>query len=135
MRAPIFVDTGYVLAIENTKDTYHELPRIAYEILSPPFLTTEAVLVEIGNSLCRQQWRSIGVEALSQMRRSTELEIVPIDSLLLDRAIALYSAYMDKEWGLIDCISFVVMRERGITQVLTTDRHFEQAGFLNLLTH
>jgi len=40
---------------------------------------------------------------------------------------------MDKEWGLTDCISFVVMKDRKLTDVLTTDHHFEQAGFKSLL--
>jgi predicted nucleic acid-binding protein len=40
---------------------------------------------------------------------------------------------MDKEWGLTDCISFVMMQERGLTTVLTVDKHFEQAGFLNVM--
>ena len=93
------------------------------------------MLIEIGNSFSQARWRSLGVATLNQLRGSTELEIVPIDSSLLERAIALYSARMDKEWGLTDCISFVIMQERGLTRVLTTDRHFEQAGFLNVLTN
>ena len=40
---------------------------------------------------------------------------------------------VDKEWGLIDCVSFVVMEYRGITEALTSDAHFEQAGFQALL--
>ncbi len=40
---------------------------------------------------------------------------------------------MDKEWGLVDCVSFVTMNQLGITEALTTDRHFEQAGFVALL--
>jgi uncharacterized protein len=39
----------------------------------------------------------------------------------------------DKEWSLTDCISFVVMKERGLTEALTADHHFEQAGFKALL--
>jgi hypothetical protein len=35
----------------------------------------------------------------------------------------------DKEWSLTDCISFVAMNERNITDALTSDHHFEQAGF------
>ena len=32
-----------------------------------------------------------------------------------------------------DCLSFVVMRDEGISQALTGDRNFEQAGFTALL--
>lgn len=45
----------------------------------------------------------------------------------------MYSLHTDKTWGLVDCISFVVMQERGITDALTADRHFQQAGFRALL--
>jgi predicted nucleic acid-binding protein len=134
MRAPTFIDTGYILALVNKRDRYHTTAQVASELVTPPFLTTEAVVIEIGNALSRQIWRSLGVVTLNQLRRSSELEIVSVDSSLLDRAIALYGARMDKEWGLTDCISFVAMQERGLTHVLTTDRHFGQAGFRNVLT-
>jgi len=52
---------------------------------------------------------------------------------LFDQAVTLYAARMDKEWGVTDCISFVVMQERGLTAALTTDAHFQQAGFQALL--
>lgn len=52
---------------------------------------------------------------------------------LFASAIALYKQMDDKQWSLVDCVSFVVMRERGITAALTSDRHFIQAGFQALL--
>lgn len=58
---------------------------------------------------------------------------ISVSTELFDRAVALYAARMDKEWGITDCISFVVMQERGLTAALTTDAHFEQAGFRALL--
>jgi predicted nucleic acid-binding protein len=75
----------------------------------------------------------LGAKTLDWLRHSPDIEVVPVDSALLDRAVALYGARMDKEWGLTDCISFVVMQERGLTNTLTADRHFLQAGFHNLL--
>jgi len=53
---------------------------------------------------------------------------------LFDRGCELYTSRSDKEWSLTDCISFVVMKERGLTDALTPDRHFEQAGFKILLS-
>lgn len=52
---------------------------------------------------------------------------------MFDRALVLYGERLDKEWGLTDCISFVVMQDRKLRQAVTTDRHFGQAGFVNLL--
>jgi predicted nucleic acid-binding protein len=133
VKAPVFLDTGYVLAVLNTRDKYHESASTAASKTAPPFISTEAVLIEIGNALAKIQWRAIGIAALDNLRSAQDIEIVPVDTALVEQAISLYSSRSDKEWGLTDCISFVVMQERGLTQVLTTDRHFEQAGFQNVL--
>ena len=62
-----------------------------------------------------------------------DVVVVPIDRVLLMRAFALYRSRPDKEWRLIDCISFVVMEQRGIVEALAYDQHFVQAGFRALL--
>jgi hypothetical protein len=59
--------------------------------------------------------------------------MIPATQELFDRGVALYESRPDKEWSLTDCISFVVMADHGITEALTGDRHFEQAGFVALL--
>jgi len=59
--------------------------------------------------------------------------VVGLDPHLYQRGINLYAQRPDKEWSLTDCISFVVMSDRGITEALTGDHHFEQAGFRALL--
>ena len=133
MKHPLFIDTGYILALVNTADTFHQRARAAASRITPPFLTTEAVLTEIGNALARQRWRPLAIATLHNLRNSADIEVVTIDSALFDQAMALYSSRSDKEWGLTDCSSFVVMQERSLTHALTTDRHFEQAGFQNML--
>ncbi len=61
------------------------------------------------------------------------MEIVPLSEALYARAAKLYRERADKEWGLTDCISILVMQDRGLTDALTTDGHFQQAGFRALL--
>jgi predicted nucleic acid-binding protein len=130
---PLFIDTGYILALVNTADRHHERARATALAARPPFITTEAVLVEIGNALSKARWRHLGIATLHDLRTDPEIEVVPVGSALFDRAVALYGSRPDKEWGLTDCISFVVMQERNLAHALTTDRDFEQAGFQNAL--
>ena len=129
----IFVDMGYILALINTSDEHHERASdIASEIVGR-FVITEAVLTEISNTLSRLRWRSASVAAIEDLRSDPDIEVVSISPELFDRAVKLYSSRMDKEWGMTDCISFIVMQDIGIIDALTTDDHFRQAGFRALL--
>ena len=65
--------------------------------------------------------------------RTPNVNVVMVDTPLLNKALNLYKNRLDKEWGLTDCISFVVMEEQNISFVLSTDIHFRQAGFKPLL--
>lgn len=134
MKPGIFIDTSYILALANTGDQYHLQAQAVTRTVSPPFITTEAILTEIGNALAKTRWRSVGVTTLKALRADRNIEIVPVDPPLFDQAVTLYSSRPDKEWGLTDCISFVVMRQRGLIEALTTDAHFQQAGFQALLS-
>lgn len=129
MSAPIFIDTGYILALANTADKFHERARATALTTPPPFITTEAVLIEIGNALSSQRWRHLGIAALADLRSDPSIAIIPIDTPLLERAIEMYASRVDKEWGLTDCLSFVVMEDHGVREALATNHHFEQAGF------
>jgi predicted nucleic acid-binding protein len=59
--------------------------------------------------------------------------VVHVGAALEQQAWEYFKQHQDKEWSLVDCVSFVLMRQRGITEALTTDHHFEQAGFVCLL--
>jgi predicted nucleic acid-binding protein len=133
MKLPVFIDTGYVLALVNTADDYHARAVAASQSVRHPFITTEAVLTEIGNGLSHVRWRALGYATIQDLRTDADIAIVPVDAALFDHAVMLYGARADKGWRLTDCISFIVMQERSLTHVLTTDRDFGQAGFINLL--
>ncbi len=129
----IFVDTVFVIALINLRDQYHQqATELADTLEGYPLLTTDAVLLEIGNALARGYKRE-AVEVIEQFLTSEEVEIVRLTPRLFERAFALYRQYEDKEWSLVDCVSFVVMRRAGISQALTFDRHFTQAGFEALM--
>jgi predicted nucleic acid-binding protein len=68
------------------------------------------------------------------LKASPQVELIYVDKALDEQAWQLLKARQDKEWSLVDCSSFVVMQTFGITEALTTDHHFEHAGFVRLLT-
>ncbi len=129
----IFVDTVFVIALINIRDRYHQQATdLADRFEGHPLLTTDAVLLEIGNALARGYKRE-AIQVIEQFLTSEEVEIVRLTPPLFERSFALYKQHKDKDWSLVDCISFVTMREAGIRQALTSDRHFAQAGFEALL--
>jgi uncharacterized protein len=93
------------------------------------FLTTEWVLMELADALSTRRDRPKGLEIIRRVRANRLFEIVPYDTTIYQAGYDLFAARPDKDWSLTDCISFVVMARRGLTEALTGDRHFEQAGF------
>ena len=128
-----FIDTSHIIALANTADRYHQRASTLALQLPGPFVTTEAVLTEIGNALARPRWRQFAVSVLRRFREDPDIEVVSVSASLFERALRYYADRMDKEWGLTDCLSFLVMQDRAMMDALTTDRHFQQAGFRALL--
>lgn len=128
-----FIDTSFAVALGNKKDSYHQRAvEFSFLFSGASLITTECILFEIGNSLARE-FREHAVTTISNFLTSDEIEVVKPDTLLFERAFEMYQSYSDKTWGLVDCVSFIVMRDRGIAKALTNDRHFRQAGFEALL--
>jgi len=96
-------------------------------------VTTRAVMLEIGNAFSKQRRRQAGIELLNALEADSGIEIIPLSERLYGRAWQLFRERPDKEWGLTDCVSFIVMQDRGLTEVLTSDEHFRQAGFHALM--
>ena len=131
--AEAFIDTSFVVALVNERDQYHdEAVRLASRFDKRLLITTDAVLLEIGNALARN-FKQASIQVIEHFLTSEEVEIISLNAQLFGRAFELYRSHLDKSWGLIDCVSFVVMRDFGVTQSLTADRHFEQAGFVALM--
>jgi predicted nucleic acid-binding protein len=99
------------------------------------FVTTSLVLVELTALLTSplRMPKPKQIQLLDDLRSDPSVEVVPLDSQLESAAWNLWRSRPDKEWTLVDCASFVVMQQRGLTEALTTDHHFEQAGFVRLL--
>ncbi|MEH2240090.1 type II toxin-antitoxin system VapC family toxin [Nostoc sp.] len=96
-------------------------------------VTTEFVLLEVADALTAPNLRSNTIKYINRLRQAPILRIIPLSEDLLANGWLLYSQRLDKSWGLTDCTTFVVMLSEQITQAFTSDRHFEQAGFVKLL--
>jgi uncharacterized protein len=131
-----FLDSAYAIALSAASDQYHDRAlalATQLETDNTRLITTRAVLIETGNALAKQRYRAAAVQLLNALHADSSVEIIVLTDDLYSEAFALYQSRMDKDWGLTDCISFVVMTQRGLTDALTSDQHFEQAGFRALL--
>ena len=136
MTNKVFLDTAYAIALSVESDEHHERAEELADQLeaeATQLVTTRAVLLEIGNALSKKRYRKAALELLDALEQDPLVEIVPLSEELYKQALELFRSRPDKEWGLVDCASFVVMQERGLTEALTTDEHFKQAGFRPLL--
>ena len=129
MKELIFIDTGFVIGLIYEQDQYHQQAinlSIKYEQNS--FVTTDAVLLELGNAVVRHS-KPKAIKIIEDFYTSDNVNIVNLTPQLFQEAFNLYKQHDDKTWGLVDCLSFIVMWKLNINQVLTFDKHFSQAGF------
>jgi predicted nucleic acid-binding protein len=78
-------------------------------------------------TLCPETSKQESVAIIEEFLTSDDVQVIHLHPTLFRKAFDLYKSQSDKAWGLIDCVSFVIMI--GITDALSTDKHFEQAGF------
>ena len=128
-----FADTFYSLALLNRDDRRHEKAVHFSTALAVRTVTTAWVLTEVADALAGLSERSGFLTFLKNLQANANVTIIPPSPALFDRGLELYARRPDKEWPLTDCISFEVMRQNDITDALTGDHHFEQAGFEALL--
>ncbi len=130
----IFADTSFYIAFANPRDTWHRPAVAAGASWRGDIVTSEYVLLELGNSLSGPADRPVFLRMLQMIREDRKTTVVPASSTLLQSGVELFADRPDKEWSLTDCLSFTIMRSRTLSAALTCDRHFAQAGFQVLMT-
>lgn len=125
----VFADTFYFLAVLNRQDPAHEKALKFYGDTSRHFVTTEWVLTEVGDATANPAARPNFRKLIELLENDNHMRIIPANHELFRRGLTLYFQRPDKTWSLTDCISFVVMNDEGLTDALTGDRDFGQAGF------
>jgi len=128
-----FADTSFFVAFLNARDTEHAAAVDLMENFEGRILTTDWVLVELGNFLAARASRQLFTPFVRDLPTDARFDIVPASREQRESGGALYEARPDKEWSLTDCISMVVMEQHGVREVFTADHHFEQAGYTILL--
>jgi predicted nucleic acid-binding protein len=128
----VFADTFYWAALLNPRDAWHQRARgISATLTSARLITTDEVLVEFLNfySAYDTLMRQGAAQRVHDILRSDRVQIIPQSREKFLDGLDLYTQRPDKEYSLTDCISMNTMRQLGITEVLTHDKHFTQEGF------
>jgi predicted nucleic acid-binding protein len=125
----VFVDTFALIAWLNPRDEAHATVSTYFDGFAGGLLTTEWVLMELADALSAPELRSTTVAFLQAVRTDPQFEVVGYSESAYQAGFELFANRPDKGWSLTDCISFGVMTQHGLTDALTADQHFEQAGF------
>lgn len=133
----VFLDTVGLIAAVNADDQWHVAAHSAWRrlLIEPKALfTTNLILVEIGDGLSKVLQRPLAVELRRRLTASPRVEIVRVTEVQESKAWELFEQRADKNWGITDCVSMIVMEERGCRAIFSIDHHFEQAGFELLIS-
>lgn len=128
----VFVDTSYWLALEVQDDQFHPEANRHWMGLGrslPQLVTTSFVVSETVTMLNRRDVHAKAVEVGNRLLQSKYVDLVHVSERLFLEGWEFLVQHQDKRYSLTDCISFVLMKQRGLTAALTFDKHFRQAGF------
>jgi predicted nucleic acid-binding protein len=129
----VFADTYFFVCLVNPKDEHLQTAREFLATFGGGVITTAWVITELANTLSKAVNRHLFLNLYADLRTDRRVSIEPPTQVLFEKGLELYAKRPDKDWSLTDCISFVVMEHEGLTEALTNDHHFEQAGFTTLL--
>lgn len=125
-----FVDAWYFIALLERRDGHHRNAlRLAVVIANAQLVTHEGVLTEVLTYFADEGVRARTLAVRAVRSALADIAVLPVDRALFMNGLNLYERRSDKQYSLVDCMSMTVMKERGITHVLTNDHHFRQEGF------
>jgi predicted nucleic acid-binding protein len=130
--AALFLDSSYLIALDASDDQYHSLALAHWQKLSenlPPIITTSYIFAEVVTHFNNRQRHTKAVEVGGSLLDSELIRLVHVNESLFLKGWSVFRKYKDKNYSLTDCISFSLMLELGISEALTFDKHFTQAGF------
>jgi hypothetical protein len=130
---PVVLDTSYLLAVEIANDQYHARAQRHWagvtQFSHGSFVTTVLVLNEVVTYLSSRRLHAKAVNIGNYLLHSHSIELVQVDDSTWQAGWLYFQQHSDKTYSLTDCVSFVLMQQRGIRTAFTFDQHFGQAGF------
>ncbi|MCE2494896.1 MAG: type II toxin-antitoxin system VapC family toxin [Alphaproteobacteria bacterium] len=129
---PVFLDTGYILALEISNDQHHRAASVHWQRVSQEplnLVTTSLVLNEAVTFLNSRGYHSKAVSVGNALLESPSVDLTHVDEALLLDGWKYFERHHDKRYSLTDCVSFILMNISGIQVAYAFDRNFVQAGF------
>lgn len=136
MKKYVYVDTAALIALSNKTDGFHQLAsQVNQQLIAEQytFLTTNAVILELANAFSRVRYKPLVISLIEAIQYSAKWHYLTIDETLMAQGLSLFKQRLNKDWSLVDCLGIHLARQFQITEIFTTDHHFEQAGFRILL--
>lgn len=128
----VFVDTAAWVALLNKSDDYHSQAVSIHQTLlqsGKQLITTELVFAETGGSFSKASFHTIVHDLRSSFISVPRYRLIAPSKEVLNQGWSMFRQYNDKDWSLVDCVSFVVMKKFNLKHAFTFDHHFRQAGF------
>jgi predicted nucleic acid-binding protein len=129
----VFADTSLFVAYLSKTDKHHAKSRKWMSDSGISILTSQWVLAELANYFASSPMRSLASALIADLATRPRTETIEVSTEQFDAGIERYQRMGDKQWSLVDCISFNIMAGHSVFEALTTDHHFTQAGFVALL--
>ena len=136
MANPVFVDTSGLYSVLVKDDDMHERAGAFLDRASRSkrrFLTTDYVLDETATLLKARRHGHLVSALMGTILSSAACRVEWMDQDRFEKTLRFFVKHQDKAWSFTDCVSFLLMKERKMTEALTKDEHFRQAGFRPLL--
>jgi predicted nucleic acid-binding protein len=131
----VFLDTGYLIALEAADDQYHAAATEHWHSLResrPRLITTSYVFDEVVTYFNSRGLHAKALEIGQRLIDSPSVRLIHVDEALFQAGWDYLRKRSDKLYSLTDCTSFVVMQRERLRVALAFDSHFKQAGFRRL---
>ena len=129
MKLPVFLDSSAIFALADVDDDAHGTAKAVYGDPDRQFFLHEWILAVSFSLLTKRLHKAAALHMVGVLRASPKVEVVPVSSELRDAGWQRCRRFADEEWDWMDFVSFELMEHRGVSEALSLDRHFVQAGF------